>query len=137
MKFYKIIFCIFLFIFYSCLNTSKVKSPSRYHEGKWKGNLLDGKEIVIILDSSGYAKLYMDKKIVNPNNSKEIYYAIDYKNNPIFLDIIFYDREKESIVIKCIIDFLSNNIMRFSTNFNHIRPSIFEENNTIILKRVN
>lgn len=132
-KFFKIIFIFF--IYYSCMTFPKVDSPYHSHEGKWNGKLPNGKELVIILNSEGYAKLYLDKKIVNPNNSKKIYYAIDYKYNPLFLDIIFYDK-KESAIIKCIVDFLSDTMMRFSTNFNHIRPEKFEDNNTVILKKI-
>lgn len=127
---------IFIYLFYGCLTTSNVILPSKRHEGKWKGVMQNGKEIILTLDNKGYAKLYVDKKLINPNNSKEIYYAIDYTKEPIYLDLIFYDREKESIVIKGIIDFLSESMMRFSTDFNHARPLKFEDNKTIILKKV-
>ncbi|HOJ63868.1 MAG TPA: hypothetical protein PLE45_05555 [Spirochaetota bacterium] len=128
---------LLIFLLINCISISNVISPSRRHEGKWKGILPDKREIMLILDKNGYAKLYLDKNLVLLNNSpNEIYYAIDYTKEPISLDIIFYS-EKQSDVIKCIIDFLSETMVRFATNFNHVRPDKFDDNNTTILKKVN
>lgn len=133
------IFVVFLlwFLLVSCVTVNnKNENLPISHVGKWSGVLKDNKKIILILDNDGYAKLSIDEKYINPNESlKDIVYVIDFNAKPVDLDIIFMNPKRESIVYKMVIEFLSPDLMRVSTFFNNIRPEKIDNENSFVLRK--
>lgn len=138
MKVYKFfILGLFFLLNINCItNNAAEKTPNVMHEGTWTGKNNEGQEFYLRLTPDGYADLAIGKKNAAPfDNYSKIYYVINYEKNPIFLDLIYTRKESESAVYKFIIEFLSKNMFRISGNLDGIRPAVFEENKTFLLKR--
>ena len=128
-----------IFVLFSCItNNPKEDGLKMTHVGKWEGKLSSSEKIKLILTNDGFAKLYINNKIVNPkNNLSGIVYVIDYESTPNVLDLIFMKDGEESTVIRMIVEFISSDILRIQTDFNEYKPKNFEKDKLFILKKKN
>ncbi|HOV15771.1 MAG TPA: hypothetical protein PK771_15890, partial [Spirochaetota bacterium] len=80
---------------------------------------------------------FNNKMVVPREDISSIVYVIDFAAKPITLDIVFMSKISQSIVYKMIIEFLSPDIIRVNTYFNHKRPTDFDNSTSFIMKKRN
>jgi hypothetical protein len=109
--------------------------------GKWIGE--DKKDIVYLnFDSEGYAyfeiqgQIMGGKEFVNNGKKGSMTYEINSETEPIQVDLIVTLLEtKEQKKLLCISNFIDDDTMEFAIGFEGIRPTEFDSENSIILKR--
>lgn len=109
--------------------------------GKWIGE--DKKEIGSLnFDSEGYAyfevqgQIMGGKEFVQNGKKGSMTYKINSETNPIQVDLIVTMLEsKEQKKLLCIANFIDNDTMEFAINFEENRPTEFDSENSIILRR--
>jgi len=125
------------------------KNPNEGHLGEWKGADDHGTIGSIILDKNNNITMTMYDSESEANeyglqqkSVLEGHYEINYSKSPIWLDIIGIDKNSKNMNkrLKCIIEFINDNQMKFRINFSDTaRFETFDENdgtNTIILNKV-
>jgi hypothetical protein len=121
--------------------------PPGKHVGTWKGEDSKDKIGSLVLDSSGYATLLVDNETLGGKDFEmngikaECKYKIDYSKEPIWLDIVMYNKESQHEMgrLKGIIKFITDNKIMYRINFEGERYTRFDPNdkeNTIVLNRV-
>jgi len=109
--------------------------------GKWIGE--DKKDIGYLnFDSEGYAyfeiqgQIMGGKEFVQNGKKVSMTYEINSETEPIQVDLIVTLLEtKEQKKLLCISNFIDDNTMEFAIGFEGIRPTKFDSENSIILKR--
>jgi hypothetical protein len=109
--------------------------------GKWIGE--DKKDIAYLnFDSEGYAyfeiqgQIMGGKEFVNNGKKGSMTYEINSETEPIQVDLIVTLLEtKEQKKLLCISNFIDDDTMEFAIGFEGIRPTEFDSENSIILKR--
>ncbi|WP_010516798.1 hypothetical protein [Croceivirga radicis] len=109
--------------------------------GKWIGE--DNKDIgYLSFDSKGFAYFETQGQIMGGEefvlNGKKgsMTYEINPTTNPIQVDLILTLIEsKEQKKLLCIANFIDDNTMEFAIGFEGIRPTEFDSENSILLKR--
>ncbi|NMH86543.1 hypothetical protein [Flavivirga algicola] len=109
--------------------------------GKWKGE--DNGDIgYIIFDKEGYAtfeiqgKTFGGKEFVLKEEKGSLTYKIDDSKDPIQVDFIITKLATgEEKRLLCIANFLDTDTMEFAINYKNNRPTEFDTENSIILKR--
>jgi hypothetical protein len=109
--------------------------------GKWIGE--DKKEIGYLnFDSEGYAffeyqgQILGGKEFVFNGKKGKMTYEINDKTNPIQVDLIVTKLDSgEQKKLLCIAEFINNDTMKFAINYEEKRPTEFDSENSIILKR--
>ena len=109
--------------------------------GKWIGE--DKNEIGHLnFDSEGYAffeyqgEILGGKEFVFNGKKGKMTYEINDKTNPIKVDLIVTKLDSgEQKKLLCIAEFINNDTMKFAINFEGKRPTEFDSENSIILKR--
>ncbi|CAL2103707.1 conserved protein of unknown function [Tenacibaculum sp. 190130A14a] len=132
-------FLIILFII--PLLSMNIKNDKAKFIGKWIGEAK--KEIGFLnFDSEGYAYFEIDgeilggKDFVKNGKRGSMTYEINNKTQPIQVDLILTMFEsKEQKKLLCISNFIDDDTMEFAIGFGGIRPTEFNSENTIILKR--
>ncbi len=111
--------------------------------GKWAGE--DKGDIGYInFDKDGYASFEIKgqvvggKEFVMDGKKGKITYKIDESTNPIHVDFVLTKLESgEQKRLLCIARFKNENEMMFAINFGDTRPTEFNSENSITLKREN
>lgn len=132
-------------IFFYCKSTNKPfkKSQDIYssHLGKWFGESDGNNTINLVLKKNGTASLLLNEEKINiDKETRKDYktiYAINYNSWPYELDIIFITKKKNGVnrVIRCIFDYMTDNVMKLSTYLSPIRPLKFEKEYTYYLRK--
>lgn len=109
--------------------------------GKWIGE--DEKDIGYLnFDSEGYAyfeiqgQIMGGKEFVQNEKKGSMTYEINNKTKPIQVDLVvtmFESKEQKKLL--CISNFINDDTMEFAIGFEGIRPTKFDSENSIILKR--
>ncbi len=133
------IFCLLL-----CQNLTHAQTQ---HVGVWQG-VSKGKIEKLELEKDGHITLTSDGETIGGKSFEingrkgEARYEINYDQNPIWLDIVIYEKgqEKEKGRLKGIVRFLSNDKIEYRIGFSGgERPANFfdsAEEDAIILDRV-
>ena len=111
--------------------------------GKWIGD--DKYQIgPINFDSEGYAffeiegQIFGGKEFVLEGEKGKMTYEINTETNPIQVDLIITKLEHgEQIMLLCIAEFIDDDNMKFAVSFEGQRPTKFDSENSIVLKREN
>lgn len=110
--------------------------------GKWVGEE-NGEIGFIVFTKEGYASFEIDGKILGGkeftiNGEKgQMIYKVNSETNPIEIDFTLTKLQTgEQKQLLCIARLINKNSMEFAISFDSDRPSNFNENNSIILKRV-
>ena len=111
--------------------------------GKWIGD--DKYQIgPINFDSEGYAffeiegQIFGGKEFVLEGEKGKMTYEINTETNPIQVDLIITKLEHgEQIKLLCIAEFIDDDNMKFAVSFEGQRPTEFDSENSIVLKREN
>lgn len=118
-----------------------VKKHNENFIGRWIGK--DEQQIGFLsFDSEGYAYFEIQglimggKEFVLNGKKGRMTYEINSESNPVEVDLIVTMLEKgEQHKLLCIANFIDNDTMEFAMNFEGKRPSEFNSENTILLKR--
>ena len=120
-------------------------SQSKKHIGEWKGTDEKGKVGSLILNESSHVILVMGNQVIGGKDFEidgikaECKYEINYKKDPIWLDIVFSKEGAESGRMKGIIRFISDTKMEYRLSFDTSRFEKFDPTdklNTIVLDKV-
>ena len=141
MKISKLVILIIIatIMFVSCTNRKK-------HIGEWKG-LDKGKPADLILDKTNHATFIIDNHVFGGNDYKlesnpaECKYDIDYSKEPIWFDIVLYQKEGnvEKVRLKGILRFITDTKIEYRVSFKGERFTEFDPKdteNTIVLDKV-
>jgi hypothetical protein len=116
------------------------------HIGEWKGTD-KGKTGSLIMDKTNHAIFVIDNQVLGGNDfvingvKGECKYEIDYSKNPIWLDIVIYEKGKneEKGRLKGIIEFITDNKIEYRLNLTGERFDKFDpedKENTIVLDKI-
>lgn len=130
-----------LFLFLITSATVKAQNNTDFL-GKWIGD--DGSEIgYVIFDKDGYVafetqgQIIGGKEFVMNGEKGTMTYEINTETTPIELDFTITKLASgESKIIRCIAEFEAKDIMKFALAFDADRPTDFNGNSSIVLKRV-
>ncbi len=109
--------------------------------GKWIGE--DKKDIGYInFDSEGFAYIEIQgqilggKEFIQNGKKGSMTYEINNETKPIQVDLIItiFESKKQKKLL-CISNFIDDNTMEFALGFEGVRPTRFDSENSIILKR--
>ncbi len=132
---------LLIILFIIPLLSMTIENDNAKFIGKWVGQ--DENEIGYLnFDSEGYAYFEMQgqiiggKEFVRNGKKGSMTYEINSETNPIQVDLIvtlFESNEQKKLL--CISNFIDDDTMKFAIGFEGIRPTEFDSNNSIILKR--
>ncbi len=132
---------LLLILFVFPLMSFTTESDHEKFIGKWIGE--DKGEIGYInFDNEGYAffemqgRIFGGKEFIFDGKKGKMTYEVNSKTNPIQLDFVITKLEDgEQKRLLCIVEFSDNNTMKMALNFNDDRPIVFDQKNSITLKR--
>jgi hypothetical protein len=132
---------LLIFVLHCCSNTYEK------HIGEWKGES-KGEVGSLILDKTKHAVLVIgneviggDDFVIQGDKQGVCKYEIDYSKNPIWLDIVIYEKGKSEELgrLKGIVRFLTDSKMEYRIGFEGKRFENFDpedQENTIVLDKV-
>jgi hypothetical protein len=100
-------------------------SSEERHVGEWKGTDNTGKFASLILTKDNHAAFVHDNQVIGGKEFEmngikvECKYEIDYTKNPIWLDLVIYEKEKtkENGRLKGIARFITDTKIEYRLNF--------------------
>lgn len=133
---------LFLLIIVPLLSFNSIEKENNI-VGKWKGVNLKNKIGYITFDEDGYASFEVDGKLMGGKNfdvkgkKASMTYSINFDTNPFEIDIKLSSPEstiQKSMLL--IAQFKAKDTLILASNFNEIRPTEFNKDNSITLNRV-